>query len=208
MHKTASCAKWTNSAPKFQTLLDYVHAGTILHQNKFFLFFFLVTESEGNRIFSAEICTAFFFSKERGKVSQRWHLVEIRRAAGSRDARSGISCPDKPECVKTYHEAVAEQWAKKQITLYSFYRATSGSSYTDAVKWNSKFQPPVPQTGFVVQGCISQNLICSLWMHEAGTSRLLRAEDCVSNLIWLQGVWEISICPFLEQAYPLLRLGA
>lgn len=64
--------------------------------------------------------------------------------------------PDKPDCVKTYHEAVAEQRLK------------------------SKFQPSVPQTGFVVQGCISQNLICSLWMYVSSTSRLLRAEDCVS----------------------------
>lgn len=88
--------------------------------------------------------------------------------------------PDKPESVKTYHEAVAEQWAKKQIALYSFYRAISGSFYHDTVKWNSKFQPSVPQTGFVVQGCIFQNLICSLWMYVSSTSRLLRAEDCVS----------------------------
>lgn len=69
-----------------------------------FLNFFLVTESEGNSIFSAEICTAFFFffffSKERRKVSQKWHLVKIRRAAGSRDARSGISSQISPIVLK------------------------------------------------------------------------------------------------------------
>lgn len=71
---------------------------------QFFFNFFLVTESEGNSIFSAEICTAFFFffffSKERRKVSQKWHLVKIRRAAGSRDARSGISSQISPIVLK------------------------------------------------------------------------------------------------------------
>jgi len=59
-------------------------------------------ESEGNEVFSAEICAASFcFSEESGMVLHRWHLVETRRAAVPEDVRSGISCPDEPNSVKT-----------------------------------------------------------------------------------------------------------
>jgi len=136
-----------------------VPEGQILHQNfkpclfmcileqfhiKANVFFFMMSESEGNIISSVESCKIFSL-EEQGLASLA--LSGNQESCCTRVVRRGISCPDEPdepECVKNYEEAVAEQWAKIQITLYSFHRATPGVSHPDRMKLKGVFQPSGP----------------------------------------------------------------